>query len=48
MKILGIGNAIVDVICKVENSFLDNNGLTCKICTACYPNRKNPIKIKKA
>jgi len=28
MKILGIGNAIVDVICKVENSFLDNNGLT--------------------
>jgi len=23
-------------------------GLTCKICTACYPNRKNPIKIKKA
>jgi len=28
MKILGIGNAIVDVICKVENSFLTNNGLT--------------------
>jgi len=28
MKILGIGNAIVDVICKVENSFLINNGLT--------------------
>ena len=23
-------------------------GLTCKICTTCYPNRKNPIKIKKA
>jgi endonuclease-3 len=23
-------------------------GLTCKICTACYPNRKNPINIKKA
>ena len=23
-------------------------GLTCKICTACYPNRINPINIKKA
>ena len=22
-------------------------GLTCKICTTCYPNRKNPISIKK-
>ncbi len=28
MKILGIGNAIVDVICKVEESFLTKNGLT--------------------
>ena len=28
MKILGIGNAIVDVICKVEESFLINNNLT--------------------
>ena len=28
MKILGIGNAIVDVICKVEDSFLSNNSLT--------------------
>ena len=28
MKILGIGNAIVDVICKVENSFLLENDLT--------------------
>jgi len=28
MKILGIGNAIVDVICKVEDKFLTNNGLT--------------------
>jgi fructokinase len=28
MKILGIGNAIVDVICKVENIYLTNNGLT--------------------
>ena len=23
-------------------------GLTCKICTTCYPNRKTPIKTKKA
>jgi len=28
MKILGIGNAIVDVICKVEESFLTDNNLT--------------------
>ena len=28
MKIIGIGNAIVDVICKVEESFLTENNLT--------------------
>ena len=28
MKVLGIGNAIVDVICKVEDSFLSENSLT--------------------
>ena len=28
MEILGIGNAIVDVICKVEDIYLTNNGLT--------------------
>ncbi len=28
MKILGIGNAIVDVICKVDNSFIIENNLT--------------------
>src|SRR6056300_1523326 len=28
MRIIGIGNAIVDVICKVENSFIDQNNLT--------------------
>ena len=28
MKILGIGNAIVDVICKVEDSVIRDNGLT--------------------
>ena len=28
MKILGIGNAIVDVICKVEDDFINNNNLT--------------------
>jgi fructokinase len=27
MKILGIGNAIVDVICKVDDSFINQNGL---------------------
>ena len=28
MKVLGIGNAIVDVICKVEESFIKENNLT--------------------
>ena len=28
MKILGIGNAIVDVICKVSDSFITKNNLT--------------------
>ncbi len=28
MNILGIGNAIVDVICKVDENFIDQNGLT--------------------
>ena len=27
MNILGIGNAIVDVICKVDEEFLTNNNL---------------------
>ena len=28
MKILGIGNAIVDVICRVDENFIKNNNLT--------------------
>ena len=28
MKILGIGNAIVDVICKVDDNFIEKNNLT--------------------
>ena len=28
MKILGIGNAIVDVICKVEENFLSENNFS--------------------
>ena len=28
MEILGIGNAIVDVICKVEDDFISKNNLT--------------------
>jgi len=27
MKILGIGNAIVDVICKVDDNFIKQNNL---------------------
>jgi endonuclease III len=30
--------------CKARECY----GLTCKICTTCYPNRKTPINIKKA
>ena len=30
--------------CKARECY----GLTCKICTTCYPNRKNPVRIKKA
>ena len=30
--------------CQARSCF----GLTCKICTTCYPNRKNPIKTIKA
>ena len=28
MKVLGIGNAIVDVICKIDENFLSKNNLT--------------------
>ena len=28
MRVLGIGNAIVDVICKVEEDFIKRNSLT--------------------
>ncbi len=28
MKVLGIGNAIVDVICKVDEIFIKENNLT--------------------
>ncbi len=30
--------------CRARECF----GITCKICTSCYPNRKKPIKTKKA
>ena len=30
--------------CKARECY----GITCKICTTCYPSRKNPIKTKKA
>ena len=28
MKVLGIGNAIIDVICKVDDEYLKKNNLT--------------------
>jgi endonuclease-3 len=30
--------------CKARECY----GVTCKICTTCYPNRKKPIKVRKA
>ena len=30
--------------CKARDCY----GITCKICKSCYPNRKKPVKIKKA
>ena len=30
--------------CKARKCY----GLTCKICTTCYPSRRNPVKIEKA
>ena len=30
MKILGMGNAIVDVVCKVDDNFITQNDLTKK------------------
>ncbi len=30
--------------CKARECY----GITCKICTTCYPNRRNPVKTKKA
>ena len=30
--------------CKARECY----GITCKICTSCYPNRKKPFKTKKA
>ena len=30
--------------CKARECY----GITCKICTSCYPNRKKPIETKKA
>ena len=36
MKILGIGNAIVDVICKVEDDFITKDNLTKSTMTVSY------------
>ena len=30
--------------CKARDCY----GITCKICTSCYPNRKKPVETKKA
>ena len=49
MKILGIGNAIVDVICKVDDSFIEQNNLTKSTMKLFFDENefKNLIKILK-
>jgi fructokinase len=52
MKILGIGNAIVDVICKVNDSFIDQNNLTKSTMKLFFDENKfkslfNNLKIEK-
>ena len=36
MRVLGIGNAIVDVICKVDEEFINQNNLTKGTMTVSY------------
>ena len=49
MKIIGIGNAIVDVICKVDNDFLSHNNLTKGLMKLIFDQNEYTIsnKIKK-
>ena len=48
MKMLGIGNAIVDVICKVDDSFISKNNLSffqgCVIKYVCRYMHKNGVE----
>ena len=49
MKILGIGNAIVDVICKIDDNFLVKNGLTKSTMKLVDENElKNMVEILKS
>ena len=52
MKILGIGNAIVDIICKVDDSFISQNNLTKSTMKLFFDENKfrkllNKVKIEK-
>ena len=52
MKILGIGNAIVDVICKVEDDFITKNNLTKSTIKLIFDNKEfqellSNLKIEK-
>ena len=53
MKVLGIGNAIIDVICKVEENFISKNNLikgTMKLFSdeIEFKNLLNNLKIEKS
>ena len=37
-------NLVRTEFCKARDCY----GITCKICKSCYPNRKKPVKTKKA
>ena len=52
MKILGIGNAIVDVICKVDENFIEKNNLTKSTMKLIFDNKEfqsmlSNLKIEK-
>jgi len=43
-QITSPNNLLWQEYCKARDCF----GISCKICTTCYPNRKKPLKTKKA
>ena len=47
MKVIGIGNAIVDVICKVDENFISNRNLTKGTMKLIFDEKEFNTKVKK-